>query len=99
MRGYHFSDYKPDDSQRGGFNELLNLFTQLLNYTAGDAGDALAWMNELDKQYKLTNNEYAMGDFIDDLKDKGYITESPTNGEISITAKTENKIPVRGPFM
>lgn len=77
MRGYHFSDYKPDESPKGGFNELLHLFTQLLNYTAGDAGEALAWMNELDKQYKMTNNDYAMGDFINDLKDKGYITESP----------------------
>jgi hypothetical protein len=26
-----------------------------------------------------------MGDFVDDLKDKGYITEKEENGEIKIT--------------
>jgi len=75
---------------KGGFEELLKLFTQLLNYTAGDAGEALAWMNELDKQYKFTNNEYGMGDFMDDLKEKGYIKEE--GGETKITAKTEQTI-------
>lgn len=75
---------------KGGFDQLLNLFTELLNYTAGDAGEALAWMNELDKQYQLTNNEYAMGDFINDLKEKGYIREE--DGEIKITPKTEQTI-------
>ena len=67
MRGFHFSDFTPDDLPKGGFDELLKLFTQLLNYTAGDAAEALSWMNELDKKYKFTNNEYGMGDFIDEL--------------------------------
>ncbi|WP_316817089.1 vWA domain-containing protein [Pedobacter nyackensis] len=92
MRGYHFSKIKTNPLQNGSFDELLKLFAQLLNYTAGDAGDALAWMNELDKQYKLTSNDYAMGNFIDDLKSKGYIKENPSNAEISITAKTEQTI-------
>ena len=92
MRGYHFSDFVPGDSpQKGGFEELLKLFTQLLNYTAGDAGETLSWMNELDKKYKMTSNEYGMGDFIDELKEKGYIKEDPS-GSVSITAKTEQTI-------
>ena len=92
MRGFHFSDFIPDDLPKGGFDELLKLFTQLLNYTAGDAGETLAWMNELDKKYKLTNNEYGMGDFIDDLKEKGYISEDQKDGNLKITAKTEQTI-------
>src|SRR5215217_2034690 len=90
MRGFHFSDFTPDERPKGGFDEMLKLFTELLNYTAGDAGETLAWMNELDKQYKFTNNDYAMGDFIEDLKEKGYIKEE--NGETKITAKTEQTI-------
>ncbi|WP_316769203.1 vWA domain-containing protein [Pedobacter frigiditerrae] len=90
MRGFQFSKFLPNKLPRGGFDELLKLFTELLNYTAGDAGETLAWMNELDKQYKFTNNEYGMGDFIDDLKDKGYLKEE--NGEVKITAKTEQTI-------
>lgn len=90
MKGYQFSKFSPNELPKGGFEELLKLFTQLLNYTAGDAGEALAWMNELDKQYKFTNNEYGLGDFMDDLKEKGYIKEE--NGETKITAKTEQTI-------
>jgi len=90
MRGFQFSKFSPNKLPKGGFDELLKLFTELLNYTAGDAGETLAWMNELDKQYKFTNNDYAMGDFIDDLKEKGYLKEE--NGEVKITAKTEQTI-------
>lgn len=90
MKGYQFSKFLPNDLPKGGFDELLKLFTQLLNYTAGDAGEALAWMNELDKQYKFTNNDYGMGDFIEDLKEKGYLKEE--DGEVKITAKTEQTI-------
>ncbi|TKC12222.1 hypothetical protein FA048_00970 [Pedobacter polaris] len=90
MRGFEFSKFLPKDLPKGGFDELLKLFTELLNYTAGDAGETLAWMNELDKQYKFTNNEYGMGNFIDDLKEKGYLKDE--NGEVKITAKTEQTI-------
>ena len=90
MRGFEFSKFLPNDLPKGGFDELLKLFTELLNYTAGDAGETLAWMNELDKQYKFTNNDYGMGDFIDDLKEKGYLKEE--KGEQKITAKTEQTI-------
>jgi len=92
MRGFQFSNFIPDDLPKGGFDELLKLFTQLLNYTAGDAGEAIAWMTELDKKYNLTNNEYGVGDFFDELKEKGYIKEDAKNGEVSITGKTEQTI-------
>ena len=36
-----------------------------------------------------------MGDFIEDLKDKGYIDENKQNGEIKITPKTEQGIAKR----
>lgn len=90
MKGFQFSKYLPNERPKGGFEELLKLFTELLNYTAGDAGEALAWMNELDKQYKFTTNEYGMGDFMEELKEKGYIKEE--NGNSKITAKTEQTI-------
>jgi Ca-activated chloride channel family protein len=92
MRGFQFSNFVPNELPKGGFEELLKLFTQLLNYTAGDAGEAISWMTELDKQYKFTNNEYGVGDFFDDLKEKGYIKEDPKNGDVKITSKTEQTI-------
>jgi uncharacterized protein with von Willebrand factor type A (vWA) domain len=92
MRGHIFSRFVPDDLPKGSFDELLKLFLELLNYTSGDAREALAWMNELDRQYKLTSNEYGMGDFINDLKKQGYIDEQNQDGSFRITAKTEQGI-------
>ena len=62
MRGYQFSKYIPTALPKGGFDELLKLFLQLLHYTAGDAAEALAWLNELDKQHHLTAGDYGIGD-------------------------------------
>ncbi|OYW20500.1 MAG: hypothetical protein B7Z54_00975 [Sphingobacteriales bacterium 12-47-4] len=92
MKGYHFRGYDPNQEGKTRFEQLLDLFMQLLTYTSGDAGEALSWMNELDKQYQLTDGEYGMGDFIDDLKEKGYLTEENQKGEIKITPKTEQGI-------
>jgi Ca-activated chloride channel homolog len=52
-------------------------------------------LNVLDKEYKLTSDEYTMEDFIEDLKKKGYLREEiqpDGKGQLSITAKTERVI-------
>ncbi len=49
-------------------------------------------MSSLDKQYNLTSDSYGMGDFIDDLKKKGYLQENPQDGSMQITAKSEQNI-------
>ena len=92
MIGFHFRRYDPNEESKPKFDQLLDVFLQLLSYTNGEVGEALQWMNQLDKEYQLTDDEYGMGDFIDDLKDKGYIDENKQTGEISITPKTEQGI-------
>jgi len=92
MIGYHFKNYDPNDEGKPKFDQLLDVFMQLLSYTNGDVGEALQWMNQLDKEYQLTDDEYGMGDFIEDLKDKGYIDDNKQTGEITITPKTEQGI-------
>jgi Ca-activated chloride channel homolog len=92
MIGYHFSKYDPSQQGKTKFEQLLDIFLQLLTYTSGDAGEALNWMNQMDRDYELTNPEYGMGDFIDELKEKGYIEENQLSGEIKITPKTEQGI-------
>lgn len=92
MRGLQFSRFVPDDDAKSPFEKLLDLFTQLLTYTSGDVAEALQWLTELDKEYGLTNEEYGIGDFIQELKDKGYIRENGETGQIAITAKTEQDI-------
>ncbi|MEO6583486.1 MAG: VWA domain-containing protein [Ferruginibacter sp.] len=92
MLGFNFSKYDPNENSKTDFEKLLDLFTQLLTYTNGDFDEAMRWMNELDKEHKLTDDEYGMGDFIQDLKDKGYIDENNETGSIKITPKTEQTI-------
>ena len=92
MNFFHFSKYDPNAEGKSSFEKLLDLFLQLLTYTNGDFNEAMQWMNELDKEYKLTNDDYGIGDFIEDLKDKGYIDEKRETGEIRITSKTEQGI-------
>jgi Ca-activated chloride channel family protein len=92
MIGYHFKHFDPNDESKPKFEQLLDVFMQLLSYTNGDVGEALQWMNQLDKEYQLSDDDYGMGDFIDDLKDKGYIDDNNQTGEITITPKTEQGI-------
>src|SRR5688500_3519222 len=92
MRGFHFSKFDPKEGGKTPFEQLLDIFMQLLTYTNGDVSEALQWLNQLDREYELTNQEYGMGDFIEDLKDKGYITGDQQNAEIRITPKTEQGI-------
>ena len=70
MIGNRFVKYDPNENGKTRFEQMLDIFMQLLTYTSGDVAEALQWMNELDKQYELTNDEYGMGDFIEDLKTK-----------------------------
>jgi len=90
--GHHFSKFDPNQQGKSKFEQLLDVFMELLTYTNGDVGEAMNWMNQLDKEYELTDEEYGMGDFIEDLKEKGYIQENQVNGQINITSKTEQGI-------
>ncbi|MEO5684663.1 MAG: VWA domain-containing protein [Chitinophagaceae bacterium] len=92
MGGYFFSKFDASQEGKTPFDKLLELFLQLLTYTSGDVGEALQWLNELDRQFELSNPDYGMGDFIDDLKQKGYLDENKQTGEIKITPKTEQGI-------
>lgn len=93
MKGFQFSQYVPPEQKEGNkFDQLLNIFQQLLLITSGDVEQAMAWMNQLDRQYGLTDDKYGMGDFFQELKDKGYLTEENAEGQMKMTAKSEQTI-------
>ena len=94
MLGYRFTQYVPQtDPQASGFEQLLKIFQQLLLYTAGDVREALEWLTELDKQYQLTNDQYGIGDFVNDLMEKGYLEENAGQRNLfKVTAKMEKTI-------
>lgn len=92
MLGHRFLKFDPNEGGKTTFDQLMDLFMQILSYTNGDVGEAMNWMNELDRKFQLTTDEYGMGDFIEDLKDKGYLKEDEQSGKIKITPKTEQGI-------
>ncbi|OJW82944.1 MAG: hypothetical protein BGO69_02600 [Bacteroidetes bacterium 46-16] len=91
MKGFVFSKYTPQKGKTP-FDKLFELFMELLHYTSGDAAEALNWLTELDREHRLTDSEYGIGDFIDDLKNKGFIQENEQDGAYQVTAKTEQTI-------
>ncbi len=90
MKGYRFSEFTPPEG-KSSFEKLLDIFLQLMNITSGNVSETLDWMNDLDRQYNLTTDEYGMGDFIEDLKRNGYLKEGE-NGEFNMTSKSEQQI-------
>src|SRR5580692_6019735 len=91
MLGYRFLKYDP--KLQSPFEKLFDIFKQLITYTSGDVGEALNWLTELDKEYNLTDENYGIGDFINELRERGYLREpEPGSGSFIITAKTEKAI-------
>ena len=92
MLGLRFTEFVPDGLGQKSFEELLKIFLQLLTMTSGNVSEALNWMNQLDQKYNLTNDQYGMGDFIQELKDKNYLEENDLDKSLTITAKSEQAI-------
>jgi len=89
MTGHRFSEYIPSGTA-STFDKLLKLLQELLVYTSGDVREALSWLTELDKEYQLTDEQYSMADFIQDLIDQGYIQQDGQgNGGFIPSAKME----------
>ncbi|MEN2488557.1 VWA domain-containing protein [Flavobacterium sp. B11] len=92
-KGFYFKTYEaPFQSP---FDKLFTIFKELITHTSGDFDEAINWLRELDKEYKLTDENYTIDDFIEDLKKKGYIRDEVKGDGSSgfgITAKTERAI-------
>lgn len=93
MLGHRFAHYTPPaQSEKSDFERLLKIFMQLVLITSGNVSEALQWLTEVDRQYGLTNDKYGMGDFIEDLKKNGYITEDGPRGEYRLNARSEQSL-------
>lgn len=77
------------DEQR--LDKLFSLFSYLLIQTNGDVNEALDWMSQLDGQYHFFDESLSFSDFIDKLKEKGFIDEN----DGMYTLKSKGSIRVR----
>ncbi len=82
-----------DDARHGRtrstFDTLFDLFQQLLYHTGGDAAEALRWLTQLDNEYGITGEGLGLGDFIEELQNRGYLERDEETGVVQITAKAE----------
>lgn len=103
-KGFRFTSYEAPELSP--FEKLFDIFQELITHTSGDVEEALDWLRELDKEYELTDDQYTIDDFIEDLKAKGFLREEvefgPDDGEegegtpgdssYSMTAKLERML-------
>lgn len=76
------------DEQR--LEKLFSLFSYILLQTNGDVNEALDWLSQLDEQYNLFDEGMSISEFIQQLKDKGYIDE--TDGMYTLKSKGEMRV-------
>ena len=79
--------------EQSPFERLFEIFKELITHTSGDFDEAIDWLRELDKEYQLTDEDYTIDDFVEDLLKKAYIQPkgSGTGGGegMARTPKTE----------
>ena len=86
---FKFSSFK--EPKLSPFEKLFNIFKELIIHTSGEFDEAIEWLRELDKEYKLTDEDYTIDDFVNDLLNKGFITKkiNESGDSIKISSKTE----------
>lgn len=92
MIGYRFSALRPERDRRTRFQRMLDIFMELVTHTSGDVEEAIDWMRELDKEYKLFDAEYTLDDFIEELRQRGYLRDESETGQRALTPKAEQNI-------
>ena len=93
--GFVFTPFKAEEQTL--FEKLLDIFQELITHTSGDFDEAMDWLRQLDEEYELTNEDYTLDDFVEELKEKGYIreelrTDGSGKGDLKITEKTERAL-------
>ena len=70
-KGFTFS--KHTEKAVSDFDRVFGVFKELLTHTSGDIEEAFEWLNTLDKEYNIFNDQYTLDNFEEDLKKRGYI--------------------------
>ncbi|MBX2844570.1 MAG: VWA domain-containing protein [Saprospiraceae bacterium] len=73
MVGNRFSQFNPQADERTPFEQLLELFLEIMVHTSGDVEEAFDWMYEIDEEHGITTPDYTLEDFRRDLENKGFL--------------------------
>ena len=53
-KGFTISKHVPDDIAH--FDQVFDIFKELVTHTSGDLDEAFDWLNELNKEYDIFND-------------------------------------------
>ena len=90
LSGWNFSKFIEEEVSP--FVKLFNIFKELIVYTSGDFDEAIEWLRELDKEYRLTDENYTIDDFVNDLLTKGYVAQEINPSGSSELLKISSKM-------
>ncbi len=88
QNGFTFSKHIPEELSN--FDRVFDIFRDLLTHTSGDLEEAFEWLDMLDKEYDIFDDEYTIHDFEEDLKKRGYIKEEDPEDGNSGAGKGKN---------
>ncbi|MTI86711.1 MAG: hypothetical protein FH748_01945 [Balneolaceae bacterium] len=77
------------------FDTLWDLFQQLLTVASGDVAHALKWLKEINEEAGITEEfegHYSLSDFIEELKERGYLEQDPKLNVLMMTRKSERSL-------
>ena len=98
-KGFTFS--KHIEKKVSDFDRVFSIFKEILTHTSGDIEEAFEWLNTLDTEYNIFNDQYTLENFEEDLKNRGYIKEDIDPDQIKsgkgkgkniLTAKLESAL-------
>ncbi len=95
---FKYREWNPNidkkSSNKSPFDTLMDLFEELLTIASGDVSQALRWMADLDDEYGITDqfDDFGLDDFVDELKERGYIKRDQKDNMLVITRKTERSL-------
>ena len=98
-KGFTFS--KHIEKKVSDFDRVFGIFKEILTHTSGDIEEAFEWLNTLDTEYNIFNDQYTKENFEEDLKNRGYIKEDIDPDQIKsgkgkgkniLTAKLESAL-------
>ena len=83
MIGFRFEQFQEQEERKTPYEKLLSIFLELMTYTSGDFEEAFEWLEQLDDEYGLTDENYTLEDFRKELESKRVITKNENSFELS----------------
>ncbi|MBK9270007.1 MAG: hypothetical protein IPM48_00270 [Saprospiraceae bacterium] len=92
MPGVIFSAFNKDKDLRSVFEKLLEIFLEILVHTSGDVEEAFDWLEQIDREHRITTKDYSLEDFKRDLEKLMLLVPAKDQNALVLGIKAEQLI-------